>query len=156
MDSGIRWAAFLHFSLPHLSPPRDSGAFLLGEQFSVLGFVLRAAPRLTLLCPALARSKCSIFVEGILPRDYCHSWLGADEVEFPSAECSLVSFFLKRNLFPGSGPNRGCTLQSLVATSTKSIHLPTSPNSLLFHSVKMEETGPGKMCPSISPSVRRL
>ena len=36
-----------------------------------------------------------------------------------------------------------------VVLQKKSIHPPTSPNSLLFHSVKMEEAGHGKVCPAV-------
>lgn len=43
--------------------------------------------------------------------------------------------------------------QSLVASSTKSMYLLTSPNSPLFYSIRMEDTGLGKICPSFSPSV---
>lgn len=36
-------------------------------------------------------------------------------------------------------------------------HSPThQPNSLLVHSIKMEEAGLGKLCPSFLPSVHKL
>lgn len=44
---------------------------------------------------------------------------GAEEIKVSYAKCLLVSFFLERNQFSGSGPKRGYTLQRLVATSTK-------------------------------------
>lgn len=93
MDSGIRWATSLISLSPSFVPSERLRGFprwgtILSPWFCAEGHT----GSLTLLCPVPDRVNGQYLLKAFCP-ELIASWLEADEVGFPYAECSLVSCF---------------------------------------------------------------